>query len=502
MVKAMLRHYRALGLTLLLLTVAAVRAPADTTGDLLARIPNTDLQAEGLIIHQLCQAPEVRMVAPVLKLILRHPKQFEEIQNAIASIRDPAVIDALMPFLTARDVRMREFAAFCLSNFDDPRLVAPLRAALSDSSAFVRERADAFFTQSKDPRAAGILAENKERLLAAKAQAEEDFRARLAQPGGAEKALTDGDPYVRVAALQVLGRRRDAASYPALFKLVDDPDRGVRDAFAAVLPNLRDPAVEPHLRALLKHPEARGRILGVEALAALRGTRAWPDLKSAQADADGPVRLAAVAALARLADERTIDDLIPALEDRDPGVRKQALAALAGATGQNYGYSASSWRKRPRLYGISNAPYSLWTVAKLLLLALVIFGMKGWADLAESIQLKKLSRDLLPPLEKRRTASWARHYARTPRVEMREKAGSDWLYLVMCHVRPHGGSVLYYLGLLALGYAIQIPNAALQQDALVASGLSHAYFEILTRLEDDRFFWVITLALGALVALA
>ena len=71
----------------------------------------------------------------------------------------------------------------------------------------------------------------------------------------------------------------------------------------------------------------------------------------------------------------------------------------------------------------------------------------------------------------------------------------------MTHTR-HRLRLSAHLGLLALGHVIRMPALALQQDALLAAGVSHLYFELLTRLEDDRFFWWLTLAASGAVVLS
>jgi HEAT repeat protein len=470
----------------------------------LAELANPDLTVQARAIHQLCKAPEVRAVAPLLRVCRRHPKQGGEIMSMILSLRDPGVIEPLLPFLTERDVRFRELAAQALAQFDDPRVFEPLRGALNDPSPAVRAAAAAWFTRSSDPGAAGVLAEHRAQREAERAREQAAFLASLAEPGGLARALQNPNPYLRRTAAEQVSRRRPTEDYPALFAAVEDGDRGVRDAVYAAILGLRDPAAEPHLRGLLGHPNAAVRRLGVQAWGALRGSRAWPELQAAFRDPDGAVRMAAVELAGRWADDRTIDRLIPLLDDRDAGVRAAAHTCLVEATGQDYAFVTDDWYSRPRLYGLSNAPFGRWTLTKLLLLWLAILGMKAWADAAESIQLRELMKGVHPPHagvpERGRTRTWTRHYARQARVERREDPPRNGLFVIMQYLRPRGGSVLYYAGVLALGTAWQIPAAALQRDALLAAGASHIYFELLTRVEDDRFFWTLTLAVSVAVA--
>jgi hypothetical protein len=110
-----------------------------------------------------------------------------------------------------------------------------------------------------------------------------EFRTPIAQQV-LEAGLADGDPAVRVACCQALGRRADAASVASL-------------------------------------------------------------ANSLRTDEDIDVRLAAAEALGKTKSPEAIQALIVALDDRDPALQYAGVQSMKSITGQDYGPDVQTWRQ-------------------------------------------------------------------------------------------------------------------------------------------------------------
>ena len=319
------------------------------------------------------------------------------------------------------------------------------------------------------------------------------------QPGELDRLLNSGDTGTRQAGLDEVVRRRDAEGYAALIRLLDHPNRGTREVAAATLLSIRDAKLEPTLRAMLSDPNSAHRVLALKALAVNHGCHALPEIRAALTDSDGNVRLAAAQAVNSIGGDRDMDAIVPLLEDRDARLRLEVRAMLRVRTGQDYGFNPDAWRNRPRLFGLSNAPASRWTLVKLLWLWLVIVAVKLWGDATERIQVGRLrsaSREFSKGAQ-----PWTKRYARRPRVEQGlERSPVDWFYEILLFLRPRVGGIIYGLGIAALCYAVRMPMVALQKESLLSYGVAHLYFELLTRVEEDRYFWTLTWVASFLVA--
>ena len=172
----------------------------------------------------------------------RDPAMRDRAARALGDLRDARAIPALIAALA--DGRVGRGAVWALTQFTDPRLVAPLVGALSLPDATARALA------------AGKLAELGDR----------------AAVRGLIATLADEDEHVREEAARALGRLGDpAALEPLLGALRDDRGDHVREEAAGALGALGadDERCVEALRAAQEDRHVMVRRAAAEALAAL-----------------------------------------------------------------------------------------------------------------------------------------------------------------------------------------------------------------------------------------
>jgi HEAT repeat protein/beta-lactamase regulating signal transducer with metallopeptidase domain len=213
---------------------------------------------------------------------------------------DPRTVAALTAALSDSDKEVREAAMHALVRMRDPSIFDPLVKALGDASADVREQAVFGLGQLRDRRAVAPLT----------------------------AALKDQDASVREQAAFALGQLRDRGSVPALGALLNDPSDSVREQAVFALGQLRDPAAVDGLVAALRDAKGNVREQATFALGQIRDRRAVEPLISSLKDGDADVREQAAFALGQIRDERAVEPLIIALKDSVADVREQAAFAL------------------------------------------------------------------------------------------------------------------------------------------------------------------------------
>jgi HEAT repeat protein len=202
------------------------------------------------------------------------------------------------------DEFIRSNAAMALADFDDPRAVEPLIAALADESGHVRQDAADALGLKCDPRAV-------EPLIA---------------------ALADPEAKVREAAVTALAAFADPRAFEPILAMMRSGDAETKPTAglaAACLGGLGDPrAVAPLLEALTKSDDADLRGGAANAFQWMGDAPACDALCAALRDADADVRDSAARALGALGDARAVEPLLAALDDPAVGVRRQAADAL------------------------------------------------------------------------------------------------------------------------------------------------------------------------------
>jgi HEAT repeat protein len=140
----------------------------------------------------------------------------------------------------------------------------------------------------------------------------------------ARARLSDPEPSVRVAALQVLARSAVTPDEAML----EDADPAVRALAAAMLLGHRRQA-ERVLDDVARASDAGTRAAALRAIAAARNPRAHSVALDRLSDPEAAVRAEAALALSAVAPDQAVEPLVAALADRDARVRDAAAEALA-----------------------------------------------------------------------------------------------------------------------------------------------------------------------------
>jgi len=182
----------------------------------------------------------------------------------------------------------------------DPKTVDALIAALKDGDPGVRQAAAESLGRIGDPRAVDPLA----------------------------GLLGDANVEVRRSAVEALGNVEDARAIPALTRAAADASPVVRREAAEALLSFDEPAAGEPLIKLLGDPDARVRLVALEGLSRQGDRRALAPLSKLVKDPNVEVRARAVRALSRYRDPAAQDGLVAALKDENAEVRAAAAAGL------------------------------------------------------------------------------------------------------------------------------------------------------------------------------
>jgi HEAT repeat protein len=141
-------------------------------------------------------------------------------------------------------------------------------------------------------------------------------------------ALSKSAPAVRLAALGILERFADPATYNAVERLLKDSNSSVRSAAVEAAARCDGKRAVPALIHSLKDSSWEVRRAAVVALGFLGAPAAVDGLCGVLQDKDHDVRENAVMALGRIGDARAIYSLVLALLDADSAVRIAAANSL------------------------------------------------------------------------------------------------------------------------------------------------------------------------------
>jgi HEAT repeat protein/beta-lactamase regulating signal transducer with metallopeptidase domain len=182
----------------------------------------------------------------------------------------------------------------------DPKTVDALIAATKDGDPGVRTAAAESLGRIGDPRAV--------------------------EPLGA--LLSDQNVEVRRAAVEALGELEDPKAIPALTRAAKDANPAVRREAAEALLSLDEAAAIEPLLGLLSDSDPKVRVMALEGLSRRGDRRALGPLSKMVKDPNVEVRARAARALARFHDPSAQEALITALKDGNPEVRAAAAEAL------------------------------------------------------------------------------------------------------------------------------------------------------------------------------
>jgi len=143
--------------------------------------------------------------------------------------------------------------------------------------------------------------------------------------GLVRSSLMDRSPLVRFYACQVLGESADAASAPALVRLLSDPDPSVREAAGEACSRMPE-AAENALFTLLREGTVLQKIEAATVARKARYRPAVPLLVEAVRDPSHEVCLSAAAALMVISDPASVEALVNGL--RDPKIRWVCVIGL------------------------------------------------------------------------------------------------------------------------------------------------------------------------------
>jgi HEAT repeat protein len=160
--------------------------------------------------------------------------------------------------------------------------------------------------------------------------------------------IADADKNVRVAAVEILGERKDTEAVPALLRCLKDEYWGVRCAAAAALGLIGERTSVPLLIEALNDPDPDMRVASAEALGLIGDVESIEPLVLAQLDPEARVRQAALRCVLRVDYKwqrnprayRTLLHVKRALRSDDFSVRNAATELLERV----FSIRRQSWR--------------------------------------------------------------------------------------------------------------------------------------------------------------
>lgn len=220
---------------------------------------------------------------------------------------------------------LREYARL-LRGTEDLELVQRLTAALADSDWVVRWSAADALAWVRDRSAVPALVE----------------------------ALNDANWTVRVAVIRALGELRDGGATPDVIPLTEDRQNLVREAAVEALGLIADARALPALQHAVKSdPEPFVRLAAVESLGRIGGPGLAQSLAAALSDPDSNVCWTAARVLRETADDSVVAELIACLSDtKRPYWEQQRVCDLAVVALEHIGSdealsAVSRWRAAP-----------------------------------------------------------------------------------------------------------------------------------------------------------
>ena len=141
--------------------------------------------------------------------------------------------------------------------------------------------------------------------------------------------LSDGDPVVRLAALEAIADMNHPARSSMLAAALDDPSPQIRVAAIEAFATRDDPAAGTYIEPYLFDSDAEVRLAAIETLALLENERAIYSLAGLLFDPDRLVRRQAVNALGEIGGESARTYLQQLRSDPDQTIRANAEAMLA-----------------------------------------------------------------------------------------------------------------------------------------------------------------------------
>ncbi len=244
---------------------------------------------------------------------------------ALGEIRDPRTIEPLISAIKGGRERLRGSAADALGKFGD-NVVQILMAVLQENELNVRWAATRALSEVLNIPELSMLAsqQSEQRQIAAQALGN-THDPRVVAPLIA--ALQDDEDGVCKAAAYALGKLGDANAIEPLIKILGSGKDFLRSTVADVLVEYYDIPWAPHLVRIWSR-ESEIREAAANALGDIGDLRAVDPLVEAILIGDSRVRFVAIKALGKLGSPQAVNPLMIAITDEDSIVRQAAADAL------------------------------------------------------------------------------------------------------------------------------------------------------------------------------
>jgi HEAT repeat protein/beta-lactamase regulating signal transducer with metallopeptidase domain len=254
-----------------------------------------------------------------------------EVAAAAQDTLNPRVVASLVRALSDSTAAVRKEAAEALGRLKATAAVPGLIRGLNDEDASVRLTVVRALARIGDGQAADglvdALTDPSASVRSSAAEAIGELGVRRAAPAVAS-LLNDEHPDIRRQAIAQLWRLRDTSSVDAIGRLVIDTVAAVRRTAVSALGQFRQSSSYGVLVGALSDDEPAVRAQAISSLARLRDPRAYQAFASVLSDDSPDVRNAAVRALGAVKDSTAIPGLIRALNDDAEKVRLSAVNAL------------------------------------------------------------------------------------------------------------------------------------------------------------------------------
>jgi HEAT repeat protein/Flp pilus assembly protein TadD len=257
--------------------------------------------------------------------------------NAVEAIRrlglpKDKALNLLQPFMKHPDNRVRGNAIVAIAELGNTDLGHILETMRDDPDKWNRATLGYVLSVVPFPKALPMIVDllkdedGDVRKNAARALA---VRARDEETEILIKLLNDQTPFVRLQAVQTLGKNRTHAAVPGLSRLFShERNFRIRSAIVAALGNMGDPEGSPTLQQGLQDLDSRVRANSVEALEKVLADKANDLIRRHLNDPDNRTRANAAKALFRNGDTSVLADLESMLTDKENSTRVSGAYAL------------------------------------------------------------------------------------------------------------------------------------------------------------------------------
>jgi len=225
----------------------------------------------------------------------------EAMSEAVDKLVEKALA-ALADDIKSDKPAVRGIAAFRMGKYNVPKALSSIKPLLNDGNPEVQQRA-----------AIGLV------LLG---QPTTQLQPLI------RKAVGDADMEVRLAALETLGKIKDAEATRLAMNAIEDPQVAVRRLAVQVLGQLGDPAALPALAKAVDDTDVVTARNAAYALADLKSTKSIALLKELAAKTDHPSRVWITVALHRAGQPGTAARFTKLIADPDPKIRRQVVTVL------------------------------------------------------------------------------------------------------------------------------------------------------------------------------